>query len=344
MIDVSPSLPMVPVPGSGGFCLGWVWGGGGLGVLGSGAASWWMALVMVVLAPVVLVVSWRKGWLRASGSPARAAGGGGEGDAGGEADPAGGMGLGAAAWLLAGFAVLVLQGLVIQLVRAMVPVSEAGRERADAVAVLVAGVVAGGLGLLVLAKLEGLRGGAAGLGGVLSARGLTSVLGGWRDVWIGLGAIVLAWPVVSAASLAAVWVRQRVAGEAPDPIAHSTLKTIVESENPWKWGLVAGAVLAAPVVEEIIYRGGVQRAFRHAGLPAWGAIGVTSALFAAAHAGGTVPWHALITLLVLSLGLGLVYERRLQAGGGRRRGALLAPMAMHAGFNAANIALAVVVS
>ncbi|TSA37208.1 MAG: CPBP family intramembrane metalloprotease [Verrucomicrobiaceae bacterium] len=83
------------------------------------------------------------------------------------------------------------------------------------------------------------------------------------------------------------------------------------------------AVLAAPVTEELIFRGclyGVLRA--HWGRPA--AIAVTAVLFALIH--GHVP--SLPGLLILATGLSLIYERC---------GSLWAPVAMHATFNALNI-------
>lgn len=92
--------------------------------------------------------------------------------------------------------------------------------------------------------------------------------------------------------------------------------------------VIAVAVIAAPVTEELIFRGclyGVVRS--HWGRPAaiWG----TSVLFALIH------WHApaLPGLTLVGLGLALVYERC---------GSLWAPIAMHSAFNALNIIAALV--
>jgi membrane protease YdiL (CAAX protease family) len=45
-----------------------------------------------------------------------------------------------------------------------------------------------------------------------------------------------------------------------------------------------------------------------------------------------VPWYALPSLLALSIGLGVAYERT---------GKVAVPILVHAGFNAANLAAAV---
>lgn len=86
------------------------------------------------------------------------------------------------------------------------------------------------------------------------------------------------------------------------------------------------AVVAAPVTEELIFRGclyGVARS-------RWGraaAILVSSALFAAIH--GHAP--SLPGLMILAAGLALIYERC---------GSLWAPIGMHAAFNGLTIAAA----
>ncbi|MDH3584508.1 MAG: CPBP family glutamic-type intramembrane protease, partial [Phycisphaerae bacterium] len=97
------------------------------------------------------------------------------------------------------------------------------------------------------------------------------------------------------------------------------------------WGLVAVAVIGAPLVEEIVFRGLLQTALRHARivLRRWGVIVVASAVFTGIHV-GAADWHAMPALFVLSLGLGFLYERT---------GSLWAPILMHALFNASQIAL-----
>jgi hypothetical protein len=98
-----------------------------------------------------------------------------------------------------------------------------------------------------------------------------------------------------------------------------------------------GAAVGAPIVEEVLYRGFVQTAIVRATAGvrggAWLGVLVTSLGFALTHAGGSanVPWHALVVLFGLSVGLGVAFERT---------GRLIAPIVVHAAFNAGNLALA----
>ena len=85
------------------------------------------------------------------------------------------------------------------------------------------------------------------------------------------------------------------------------------------WLLAAG-VLAAPLCEEFLFRGLLQGGLRRS-LPAWQAIGIAAALFAIVH-----PPAAMLPVFVLGLCAGYAYERS---------GALLAPMLVHALYNAA---------
>jgi membrane protease YdiL (CAAX protease family) len=89
-------------------------------------------------------------------------------------------------------------------------------------------------------------------------------------------------------------------------------------------------VIAAPVLEEVLYRGLLQDAIRRATGRPWISITVTSLVFMMMHA-SIADWHALPPLFVLSLGLGWAYERT---------GRLATPIIMHAGFNLANLAVA----
>jgi len=87
--------------------------------------------------------------------------------------------------------------------------------------------------------------------------------------------------------------------------------------------LLALGVLAAPLCEEFIFRGLLQGGLRRS-LPAWQAITVAAALFAIVH-----PPAAMLPAFALGLCAGIAYERS---------GSLLAPMLVHAGYNAALLA------
>lgn len=169
-------------------------------------------------------------------------------------------------------------------------------------------------------------------------------------------AFILVFPIVmalgTAASLILTWLHLRPT----DPIAHRTLRMLAESgaasgDNALWWGVnIAAVVIAAPIVEELIYRGFIQSAIRRAllwraagsagsGITArgrrritWAAILLASAVFTLMHAGVAEP-HALLTLFALSLCFGIAYERT---------GSLAAPIVMHVLFNAVNVGLAMV--
>lgn len=123
-------------------------------------------------------------------------------------------------------------------------------------------------------------------------------------------------------------------GHAVPTIAHEALIPI--RDEPWdplKIGLILTAVLLAPVVEELLFRGLLQTSLQQSGLVRnrWGAIVITAVLFAAVHA-GIAQLMALPALFVLALGLGYAYERS---------GSLFSSMLIHGTFNAVQIAIAI---
>jgi membrane protease YdiL (CAAX protease family) len=147
-----------------------------------------------------------------------------------------------------------------------------------------------------------------------------------RTVLLSVSSLLVIWPVVAAAGAVTAWLLG-----APDEIAHQTLRelSVGPLDRPHIM-LVVLAVLAAPVLEEVMYRGLLQEALIQLGLKRWPAIALTSVAFAAAHV-GAADHHVLPALFVLSLALGWAYEKT---------GRLWAPILMHALFNAGNFALA----
>ena len=91
--------------------------------------------------------------------------------------------------------------------------------------------------------------------------------------------------------------------------------------------LLVSAVVVAPILEEMIFRGLVQSALRSL-LGPWATVIVASTLFAALHY-GAADWVTLPGLLVLALILGWLYERT---------GSLWPGIIAHAGFNLFNVA------
>ncbi|MEM6750261.1 MAG: type II CAAX endopeptidase family protein [Planctomycetota bacterium] len=148
----------------------------------------------------------------------------------------------------------------------------------------------------------------------------------------GLGFVLLvpvAWAVGSVSAMAAEWVR----GAPPPEIAHDMLWALLAARDrpAMLAAMLTAAVVVAPVCEELVFRGllqsslvGVMRGCR------WPAILATSVVFVLIHVEVAEPesWGV---LLVLSIAMGLVYERT---------GSIWAPVAMHAAFNAMNAAWA----
>ena len=146
----------------------------------------------------------------------------------------------------------------------------------------------------------------------------------------GLLTMFVVWPIVAGTSLATSYVAWAIQGEAVDVIAHDTLAQLVKSPvGPWLVVMSIQVVLITPLLEEVMYRGILQRTLTSLDVGRWTGIVITSVVFVAMHR-GVAQWHALPALFVLSLGFGWVYERT---------GRLAAPIAMHSMFNALNLAL-----
>lgn len=158
---------------------------------------------------------------------------------------------------------------------------------------------------------------------VLARRGPLSAtlgLGGvpwWRAALLGLGFLVLLYPVVLLAAQLTMDGEQRTEDLQP-------LVRFFQSASWRERSVVAfSAVVVAPVVEEIIFRGLIYGAAKRFGGPAAAAI-FSSAFFAFIH--GNVP--ALGPLFGLALCLVLAYEFT---------GSLLVPIALHVWFNSFNL-------
>ncbi len=154
------------------------------------------------------------------------------------------------------------------------------------------------------------------------------------DIWVGLACLLLVVPVYVLVAYATQWGVELWTGRAPPRIAHETLERIVNARGadagPWRWVVVLGAVVLAPVVEELLYRVFLQSCLLRLIGSAWAAVLIASALFTAVHLGAAGP-HALPGLFVLAVGMGAAYEKTRRLG---------VPIVMHVAFNAANVALA----
>lgn len=152
-----------------------------------------------------------------------------------------------------------------------------------------------------------------------------------RDVKFALYAWVLAFPVVLFLSQALELLVTEIfqVPHLPDQVAVQFLKSTFA--NPLYFTLATlSIVVLAPLIEETLFRGFLQSYIRqHLGSKQ--AILITSVCFSLFHyaSGQTLGNISIITsLFVLSLFLGFIYEKR---------GSILAPMTLHASFNAISV-------
>lgn len=173
-----------------------------------------------------------------------------------------------------------------------------------------------------------------------------------RSFGLGILAMVVAYPVIATLGQAASLIEASLRGEVPDPVAHDTLRALVDGGGLATAAGLAVAVLvvtAIPCCEEIAYRGLLQPAIARGlgtlplpgrGSPGasrrgrWIAIFFTSIAFSLMHLSALPEasrGSALVTLAAVSVLLGWLYERS---------GRLWAPIAAHGLFNAINLAIA----
>jgi membrane protease YdiL (CAAX protease family) len=172
---------------------------------------------------------------------------------------------------------------------------------------------------------------------IISASGQSGLAISAKGLLIGGLAFIPVWPIVATAGAVAVKVAEWSTGATPDVVAHDTLAELIKNQgNAWAWVMAGLAVVAAPVIEEIIYRGFLQSALlRVTGRP-WVAIVGAAAIFALMHraASPPVPWHAVGVIFVLGAACGAAFERSRNLG---------APIMLHALFNLTNVVLALAV-
>jgi len=155
------------------------------------------------------------------------------------------------------------------------------------------------------------------------------------DLLAGLVLFALTAPIILAVGVLSPAIYGLLTGIAPDPVAHTQLRMILDSRaDPWIWALVLTAALGAPIVEELTYRVFLQTSLLTLTRSHWAAILITSLLFTAVHI-GSVPIYAMPVLFTLSVAIGAAYERTARLG---------VPIVMHAAFNAANLAVTLAAS
>ena len=155
-----------------------------------------------------------------------------------------------------------------------------------------------------------------------------------RSLGIGIVSIAIAWPFVALATRAGEALQVAWGGPAVPEIAHHTLDQLrANASDPFAWMLAIAVTTLTPMTEELLWRGAVQQGLKSAGLPRAMALPIASALFAMVH-WNAVPADARAGALPALFVLGLLFGWLLERGG-----RLLAPIAAHATYNAANLIL-----
>ena len=145
-------------------------------------------------------------------------------------------------------------------------------------------------------------------------------------------------PIVQATSSLGQFLQIWLSGVEPSPLGHETLRLMADSTWAPSWWLMASAaVIGAPFIEEVVYRGFLQQSIRKLGLgPIWASI-LVGGFFSLMHL-SALPMDSRIAglsgLFVLGTGLGLLREWT---------GRLDACILMHGIFNAFNLLLAMTV-
>ena len=269
------------------------------------------------LAPIVLFIIWWRGWfLIGSGAAASKPRKGGSAS-GGDSDlePPIYLMLALVVFFAFGFAAAGLQALPESLIG-----SENSLRRMATVTVTL--YTFGGAAVLVLGQL-------------LAAK-ISSAAAGWftiklLDVLKGIALVIFLFPVLMMVNFVSMLVHKLITGRAAEQIAHEQLRQILDNrQNPWAIGLIAAAVLGAPLVEEFIYRGLLLRGVLKASQMPWLSVILTSLLFAGVHIGSAGP-HALPVLFAVGVACAITIVRTNKLG---------CAVGMHIGFNAINVLLA----
>jgi len=147
----------------------------------------------------------------------------------------------------------------------------------------------------------------------------------WRGNWFlwGLGGYLVAIPLVISISLVNQVIWQGKGGSNP------ILPLALQGNDLWSFVIFATtASVAAPIFEEIIFRGFLLPSLTRY-LPVWGAIALSSLLFAIAH----LSLSEVLPLTVLGMVLGVVYWQCSSGEELAPKGNLLASMLLHSLWN-----------
>ena len=155
-----------------------------------------------------------------------------------------------------------------------------------------------------------------------------------RELVAAIVGLVVSLPLVFAANWVCVVIGSLIGHPAPvDELGHDMLRAMRQADSHVALALmISSAVIVAPLLEEIFFRGLVQTTLLElfGRKRRWTAILLASLAFVVPHI-GTGAWHVLPGLLVLAMLLGWLYERT---------GSLLPCVLAHIAFNGLNIVLA----
>ncbi len=170
---------------------------------------------------------------------------------------------------------------------------------------------------------------------VTQCNGTTPAAKPARAIGAGVLAFLLVAPVVAGVSIAINAMLVALGFPKAPETSHETLRILIERHDTLLSVLtLAHVALLVPIAEEALWRGLLQPSLRRAGLGGFEAVLATATLFALIH-WSVVPAEGraagLAMLFTLALALGILRERT---------GGIIAPIALHALFNAANVALA----
>lgn len=224
------------------------------------------------------------------------------------------------AWTVFDGVGLVLWTIVAQALVA-IPLTLSGYELTDVVTAALAFLL---IELVILAGTYGwLRG-----RGCWSWRLLGPVRPAWRHVWVGVGVGVSGFLLANIIVLM-FQASTGIVTEPPD-------QALLDSAEAGGAAAILSAIVAilfAPVIEELIFRGVLFQSLRRR-LGLWPGIGISSLVFAVVHFEVTQPLYASLLLL---FGAWL-------AASFHRTGSLIVPIVGHATFNGIAVALTVAAS
>jgi membrane protease YdiL (CAAX protease family) len=157
------------------------------------------------------------------------------------------------------------------------------------------------------------------------------------DIPVGLGCFMLAYPLIELLNMLGGFIYTQTQHTPPTNMGHPTLQLLTDQPgNYWVWAIAAGAVLGAPIWEELVFRVFLQGALLKWLKSPWLAIIFSSIIFAGIHriGGEPQPWHTLLPIFAVGLTCGIAYERTKRVG---------VPITMHMCFNLMNVLLALMI-